>query len=194
MDKRRAILDAAGELFLERGIAATSMEAVAERACVSKMTVYSHFPHKPALLSAVFERQLKETVLPELSVAGSISVHERLSDFGERLVFYLTRPEIVRAVTVMAAGADKFPELAAAFYSAGPAVVLGRVAAFLEAMQKSEGLSLPDPALAAEELVSAWLGVDQLKQSLGLSGPPSPQAISSRVRSATAAMLKGWKA
>jgi TetR/AcrR family transcriptional repressor of mexJK operon len=194
MDKRRAILDASGELFLERGIAAASMEAVAERARVSKMTVYSHFPDKPALLSAVFERQLKETVLPELSVAGGMSVEERLSDFGERLVGYLTRREIVRAATVMAASADEFPELAAAFYGAGPAAVLGRVAGFLEAVRQSEGLTLPDPALAAEELVSAWLGVDQLKQSLGVSGPPSSETISRRVRSATAAMLKGWKA
>lgn len=193
MDKRRAILDAASELFLERGIAATSIEAVAERAGVSKMTVYSHFPDKPALLGAVFERELKDTVLPELSVAGRMSVHERLCDFGERLVGYLTRPEIVRAATVMAASAGEFPELAAAFYDAGPAAVLGQVAGFLEAVRESEGLFLPDPALAAEELVSAWLGVDQLKQSLGVSGPPSPDEIARRVRSATEAMLKGWK-
>ena len=39
LDKLQAILDAASALFLERGIAATTMESVAERAGVSKMTV-----------------------------------------------------------------------------------------------------------------------------------------------------------
>ena len=194
LEKRRAILDAAGALFLERGIAATSIEAVAERASVSKMTVYSHFPDKPALLTAVFERNLKESVLPELAEDGGAPAMERLCEFGERLVGYLTQPEIVRTAAVMAAGAAEFPELAAAFYAAGPAAVLERVARFLEAVSEREGLRVPDPALAAEELVSAWLGVDQLKQSLGVSGPPSPEAISRRVRSATEAMLRGWKA
>ena len=193
LDKRRAIMDAASELFLERGIGATAMEAVAERARVSKMTVYSHFPDKPALLAAVFERQLKETLLPELSVTGRMSAVERLCDFGERLVGYLTQPEIVRSAKLMAASADEFPELAVAFYGAGPAAVLGRVASFLEAVRTREGLSLPDPALAAEQLVSAWLGVDQMKQSLGVSGPPSPETISRRVRTATEALIKGWR-
>jgi TetR/AcrR family transcriptional repressor of mexJK operon len=191
--KRRAILDAAGALFLDRGIPTSTMEAVAERAGVSKMTLYSHFPDKSALLAAVFERTLKETVLPELAEDGVPAV-ERLIEFGERLVGYLTQPEIVRTASVMAASAADFPELAAAFYAAGPAAVLDRVAHYLEAVRERERLDLPAPALAAEQLVAAWLGVDQLRESLGVSGPPSPEAVSSRVRSATQALLRGWKA
>jgi TetR/AcrR family transcriptional regulator, mexJK operon transcriptional repressor len=191
--KRRAILDAAGALFLDRGIPATSMEAVAERARVSKMTLYSHFSDKSALLAAVFERTLKETVLPELAEDG-VPAAERLSEFGERLVGYLTQPEIVRTATLMAASASEFPDLAAAFYAAGPAAVLARVAHYLEWAQKREGLHLPAPALAAEQLVAAWLGVDQLRESLGVSGPPPAETISRRVRFATQALLRGWKA
>lgn len=191
--KRRAILDAAGALFLDRGIPATSMEAVAERARVSKMTLYSHFPDKSALLTAVFERTLEETVLPELT-ADDVPAAERLSEFGEGLVGYLTQPEIVRTASLMAVSAAEFPELAAAFYAAGPAAVLARVARYLEAIEKREGLHLPGSALAAEQLVAAWLGVDQLRESLGVSGPPSAETISRRVRFATQALLRGWKA
>jgi AcrR family transcriptional regulator len=50
--KLEAILDEAHALFLERDVTATSMDAVAERASVSKMTVYENFLDKPALLSA----------------------------------------------------------------------------------------------------------------------------------------------
>jgi AcrR family transcriptional regulator len=63
------ILDAAYALFLERGIAATPM---AERACVSKMTVYANFRDKPTLLSAVFERRAKTMHLPELPVGSDL--------------------------------------------------------------------------------------------------------------------------
>src|ERR1700757_307347 len=95
--KREAILDAATALFYERGIAATTMEAVAERASVSKMTVYGHFPDKPALLSAVFERNIKAIRLPDLEVGSDPSSSlAQLAPFGERLVSFLTRPETVR--------------------------------------------------------------------------------------------------
>lgn len=46
---RRAILDAAAELLLDRGLSAVSMDAVAERAGVSKATIYRWWPSKEAL-------------------------------------------------------------------------------------------------------------------------------------------------
>jgi TetR/AcrR family transcriptional repressor of mexJK operon len=194
LNKRSAILDAAGTLFLERGIASTTIEAVAKRASVSKMTLYSHFPDKPALLRAVFERNLNMIDLPNLSRRSDLPPLERLSDFGERLVGFLTRPEIVRSLRVMAAGADDFPVLAAAFYAAGPGAVLARLAPYLRALDESGQIAVLDPELAAEQLTAAWLGVSQLKQSLGVSGPPSHEAISRRVRQATETMLRGWAA
>jgi TetR/AcrR family transcriptional regulator, mexJK operon transcriptional repressor len=194
MNKREAILEAAAALFLERGIAPTTMESVVERAKVSKMTVYSHFPDKPALLSAVFARNLKAIRLPDLSEQSGLSPLDRLSDFGERLVGFLTRPQIVRTGRVMAASADDFPALAAAFYAAGPGAVLAKLAPFLRKLDESGASAVRDPELAAEQLAAAWLGVSQLKQSLGVSGPPSSAEIAIRVGQATETMLRGWAA
>ena len=130
--KRDAILDAATELFYERGFAATSMEAVAERAGVSKMTVYSHFPDKPALLEASFERNIGAIRLPELSDGADLPASlETLVAFGERLVAFLTRPEIVKGGRLMAAAAADHPALAAAFFAAGPVTMTESVAKFL---------------------------------------------------------------
>ena len=71
--KLEAILDAANALFLERGIAATTMDAVAERASVSKMTVYANFRDKPALLAAVLDHRIKSLyVFDELSVGSDL--------------------------------------------------------------------------------------------------------------------------
>jgi TetR/AcrR family transcriptional repressor of mexJK operon len=190
--KRDAILDAASAFFLERGITATTMEAVAARAGVSKMTLYGHFADKPMLLMAVFKRNLSAIKLPQLAAEESAPALELLSDYGERLVTFLTRPEIIRTARVMAASANEYPELAAAFYAAGPAAVLAQVARFLAIAKKKERLRLSDPKMAAEQLVAAWLGVDQLKQSLGVSGPSSRSVITRRVRSATGTMLRGW--
>jgi len=191
LDKLQAILDAASALFLERGIAATTMESVAERACVSKMTVYGHFRDKPALLSAVFERNIKAIRLPDLEVGPDpASSLAQLAEFGERLVRFLTRPEIVKTASVMAACADENPRLAAAFYAAGPGTMLKKVAGFLKSLAERGILSIDDPELAAEQLVVSWLGLSQLRQNLGLSGPPSPDAIARRVRYATDTMVR----
>jgi len=49
LEKRAAILEAAKTLFLSRGFGATSMDAVAAGAGVSKLTVYNHFSDKDTL-------------------------------------------------------------------------------------------------------------------------------------------------
>jgi AcrR family transcriptional regulator len=51
----KAVLDAAAELLLARGLSAVSMDAVAERAGVSKATIYRWWPTKETLaLDALF--------------------------------------------------------------------------------------------------------------------------------------------
>jgi AcrR family transcriptional regulator len=45
----KAVLEAAAELLLERGLSAVSMDAVAERAGVSKATIYRWWPTKETL-------------------------------------------------------------------------------------------------------------------------------------------------
>ncbi|HWP18335.1 MAG TPA: TetR/AcrR family transcriptional regulator [Burkholderiaceae bacterium] len=56
------LLDAALQLFVEKGFAATKMDDVASRAGVSKGTVYLYFPSKEELLKAVIRRNLSLTI------------------------------------------------------------------------------------------------------------------------------------
>jgi AcrR family transcriptional regulator len=50
------VLDAASRLFAERGIDATSMDAIAAASGVSKATIYKHWPDKDALCLDVLSR------------------------------------------------------------------------------------------------------------------------------------------
>ncbi len=49
---RERLLDAAGELFYESGIAATGVDAVPARARVAPATLYAHFSGKDGLVAA----------------------------------------------------------------------------------------------------------------------------------------------
>jgi len=195
LGKREAILTAATALFYERGITATTMEAVAEKAAVSKMTVYSHFPDKASLLQATFERNIGRMQLPELTDETDLLPSiDALIAFGEQLVSFLTRPEIVKSGRLMVASAEDHPALAAAFFAAGPAVMLGRVSAFLGSLCRRGLLAIDQPDLAAEQLIAAWLGMSQLRQNLGVAGPPSPEEVARNVRQATRTFLAAWQA
>lgn len=60
------VLDAALALFAERGIDATSIDAIAETSGVSKATIYKHWPDKDALTLEVMARlHGRESVPPE---------------------------------------------------------------------------------------------------------------------------------
>lgn len=74
---RQAILAAAADLLLARGLSAVSMDAIAERAGVSKATIYRWWPTKETLaLDALYE-QLTEPN-PEPPDTGSLEGDLRL--------------------------------------------------------------------------------------------------------------------
>lgn len=74
-DSRQAILAAAREEFLERGLCGVRMEHVAKRAGYNKALIYRHFGDRDGLFSAVLEAAFKgrravlEEEPPELGAA-----------------------------------------------------------------------------------------------------------------------------
>jgi AcrR family transcriptional regulator len=67
-DRPREILDAALDLFSERGFSATRLEDVASRAGLSKASIYLYFNDKTSLLKAVVE----SVASPNLAQAGDL--------------------------------------------------------------------------------------------------------------------------
>jgi AcrR family transcriptional regulator len=64
------LLDAALELFVEKGFAATRSEEVAQRAGVSKGTLYLYYPSKQELFKAVIRHNLSNLIAEGLEVAA----------------------------------------------------------------------------------------------------------------------------
>jgi AcrR family transcriptional regulator len=67
-DRRDALLEAAMALIALGDVEAVSMDAVAERAGVSRPLVYKHFANRSELLAAVYKRE-SERLYAELSAA-----------------------------------------------------------------------------------------------------------------------------
>ncbi len=73
--RRDALLDAAVALVRTKGVHEVSMEAVAERAGVSRPLVYKHFANRDGLLAAAYRREaskLHAELASEVAAADSV--------------------------------------------------------------------------------------------------------------------------
>ena len=58
----QTIVDAARELFMELGFQATTLDKVAQRARISKLSIYRHFENKEALFGAAFAARCQQLI------------------------------------------------------------------------------------------------------------------------------------
>jgi AcrR family transcriptional regulator len=89
-DKSEAILDAALELFVERGFYGTAVPEVAERAGVGAGTIYRYFASKEALVNALFQREkgaLMAWMLQDFPVDAS--AREQFRTLWSRIVVFV---------------------------------------------------------------------------------------------------------
>lgn len=89
---RARIVDAATELYRERGVAATTMAAIAGRADVSRGTILHHFDGADGLLGAVAQHVLETLDLPDERLLAGIAPGEpRIRAFVEAMVRFFER-------------------------------------------------------------------------------------------------------
>ncbi|MEU2348648.1 TetR/AcrR family transcriptional regulator [Modestobacter sp. NPDC049651] len=90
---RERLLDAAGELFYESGIAATGVDAVLARAHVAPATLYAHFAGKDGLVAAYLEHRFRrwQQVWDEVLAARTDPVERLLSVFDAVSAFRATQ-------------------------------------------------------------------------------------------------------
>jgi AcrR family transcriptional regulator len=79
-DTRRRLLGAAAELFAERGVDGTSIDAIAERADRTSGAVYDHFGGKDGLLLALLDSWVGDVgAVVTAELATATTVDERLA-------------------------------------------------------------------------------------------------------------------
>lgn len=103
---KAAIIDAATELLLDGGVHATTVDAIAERAGVSKATVYRHWDSRQALILDALDHLKPVHPSPDTG-----SLRSDLVELTTALVDHLGSPSAC-AFTSMAGAAEHDPQLA----------------------------------------------------------------------------------
>ena len=157
--KRRAITDAAQTVFLRKGFAGTTMDEVAALAGVSKQTVYKHFADKQGLFTAIVTDEIDATEAVTHDLLGALRGTDDLARDLRRLarqhVADVTQPHLVRLRRLVIAEAERFPDLAGAWFANGPERGHAALAEQFAALDARGLLRVADPLLAAQHF--NWL-------------------------------------
>jgi AcrR family transcriptional regulator len=159
---RQTIVDTAGELFAELGFQATTLDKVAQRAKISKLSIYRHFENKEALFGAAFAVRCHRSVPQVLFEGVDGSAEDQLMAVGSSLLRTLLRPD-VRSVEAMVM-ADKSNEksLSKLHFEAGPAHIIAQIEALLQQLHAKAVLNVPDPLRSARLFAALFKGSDLL--------------------------------
>lgn len=182
--KRQDILEAATELFLDKGYANTSMDEVAAAAQASKQTVYKHFRDKETLFGEIVMSSVADVSSPfQALIAGLEDVEDgdvpvALHDLARRYIRAVMQPELLRRRQLVVREAGRHPELARAYHEGAPQQTIHGLARAFAALSARGALSIADPEVAAGHFAFLVLGqpLDTV-MFRGADGLPSASAL-----------------
>jgi AcrR family transcriptional regulator len=140
---------AARALFLDQGFSATSMDAIARTAGVSKATVYAYFPNKEALFASLIMAECEglehDLPLPNLSEG----LYPALQQFARQYArVFIERKDVAFVRTI---------------------ATIRRLAKFLDEAKARGLLEFEDSVMAATQFLSLIRGERPLRTVLGIS-------------------------
>lgn len=153
-EKRRAIVEAAKSVFLERGYAASSMAEVSARAGGSKQTLYSYFPSKEDLFVAVMLEEGARQIDPLFDeLEDSRDLGSALLSFADRFTQLVTGDEALAFHRmIMAEGAKS--SLGLLFFENGPKRVWGKLAEIFQRAMDAGCMRQADTRVAVDQFVA----------------------------------------
>jgi len=147
--------------FIAHGYRGTTMDSVAAQAHVSKQSLYRDYPSKDALYAAVVRDWVDrgyDAMRPHTTaLAEAHQARQGLLDLARVLQAGLLSPPVLQMRTLIAAEAQRFPDVAADYVTRSWTRNLGMLADALRVLTARGLLRVPDADLAAEQLT--WLVV-----------------------------------
>ena len=153
------IVQAALDVFAERGFAAARLDDIARRAGVSKGALYLYFETKEDLFRAV----VAQAIAPNLQIVFSaIAGHPGpfaalLQLMAARVSVLVARPAVGGVLKMVVGEARNFPELARVWHDEVVAHALGALAAAIAAAQARGEVRDGDPRMFALQIISPIL-------------------------------------
>lgn len=178
MEKRAAILESAKQLFVIQGFEGTSMDAIANKAGVSKLTVYSHYRDKETLFAEAVSSKCLTLMPEELFHADPKGpLRKQLLAIARAFFDLITSEDAIAIHRTIVANARSAPKLAALFWEAGPLKVQEGLQSFLHSEVEAGKLDIEDLHRAATQFYCLLKGECHARMEFGCGEPPTVREI-----------------
>src|SRR3954452_22908098 len=190
--KQTDILKVASELFLERGYDAVSLDDILERVGGSKTTLYSYYGGKEGLFAAMVQAKCRNKLTSFLTMdVADLDPRAGLTALGRKFLSIISDPEGRAMFRAMIAEAQRFPELASTFFTAGPEAGIRALRRNIEHWQKARLLRSGNAEALAIQFLGIMMGNFHLKNLLGLSETLTERQINAWVARGVELFLEG---
>jgi TetR/AcrR family transcriptional repressor of mexJK operon len=188
------IVDAATELFFTLGYGATTIEAVAQRARVSKRTFYRRFENKSALFSAAVHRTIERLRPPaDVPLLHGANLTETLRGLADLVLRAALSPPAIALHRLIVAESGRFPNLAAVATNQGASEEAIRlIAGVLEREARAGNLTLDNATFAAQQFLHMVIAVPQ-RRAMGLGMPMTSTEVDAWARDVVNLFLNGCR-
>jgi TetR/AcrR family transcriptional regulator, mexJK operon transcriptional repressor len=172
--KNAAILAAARTAFLELPYDRVSMDAIAARAGVSKVTIYAKYQSKEGLFVATMSEQCEaiyEQARSDTRGGGPLDV--ALRDLGARFMTMILSADMAAIHGVMIQAAQERPELTQLYYQSVVETSINTLAETLDIAVARGNFVCADTHRAAVQFVAMIQGTYRYEHELGVT-PSKP--------------------
>jgi len=195
-DRKRKTLQAATEVFLDKGYDCTSMDDVAAKAAVSKPTLYKYFSDKERLFAEIVRATTFEVDdlvrLVAESMAGNTTIESSLIVVAHRFIGVLMQPRILRLRRLVVANAERFPDVGRSWYEQGFERVLATLAISFQGLADRKLLHVNDALLAANHFVGILMWIPINKAMFKGNNSSSPEELERYAVAGVRAFLSGY--
>jgi AcrR family transcriptional regulator len=188
------IVDTAAALFFEQGYGAVSIEAVAQKAGISKRTFYHRFDNKSALFSAVIHRTIERMRPPAgVPLLQGTNLHDLLQGLAGIILRAALSPHGIALNRLLVAESGRFPDLSAVVAKEGATEEAIRlIAGLLERETHKGNLGLDNATFAAQQFLYMVIAVPQ-RRAMGLGVPMTADETDMWARDVVNLFLNGCR-
>jgi len=184
------VLAGARHVFLREGYDGASMDEIARAASVSKATLYSYFSDKRLLFLEVARAEIATLTDRAMSdIDRTARPAQVLTQAAETIIGFSLSVVGLGIVRLCIAEGERFPELAQAFFEAGPMATRAALCDYFAEAEARGELRIDNLPLAADQFVELCRADLQMRLLMRIPPNPSPAEIEQVVTGAVEMFL-----
>ncbi len=191
LGKQQAILDAARAVFLAHGFTHATMDDIAQKAGVSKITLYNHFKDKDRLFQAMVTQGCNASGAECMEGLAKHGAKRALTQVAENFMAMILSDDALAMHRVVVPETQTNPALGQLLYEAGPKRMKEALAQLLKALVQQGELKIADPLVAASQFLFLCKGELHFVMHINLPKPDDTE-LKKHIRTTVATFLRAY--